>query len=261
MGRKRDSRSKENFARIPISVLESEAVTTLNHAAFRVLVILASQWKGGNNGTLALTAKYAERYGLSGRDTLYKALRELERRGLIVRTRAGIKSKRLFSLFAIGWESITHRDGQPLDTPAPKNNSAWLKWRDPSPTKKRTHKRKKTAEIQTDDRYTTVPTIGTDDPVCVPILADRLPVSVPTIGNTSRVWPAERSDAAPAPLSDPLLSPIPSARSRGRTLSVRIGLARRHLSADPRADNSQLARMYELTAEQVQQLKASNTNT
>lgn len=200
MGRKKDSRSKEHFARIPLSVLESEAVTTLNHAAFKVLVILASQWRGGNNGCLALTEMYARKFGLSGRDTLYRSLRELERRGLIVCTRRGMKSKKLFTLWALGWESITHRDGKPLDIPEPKLHR-WLKW-------------KATAEIHTDSRESSVPTIGSDGPVSVPMLPDRLPVSVPTIGNTSRVLAGatEGSGSGPAPI--PLPDPLPKTGGR-----------------------------------------------
>jgi hypothetical protein len=135
--RKRECRSRERFARIPVSVLESLAVRELNHAALRVLVILASQWCGNNNGTLAITESYARRFGLCGRDTLYRSLRELEAHGLIVRTRQGMKLKNHFSLWAISWEDITHRDGRPLDTPEPKNNRRWLEWKPESVPKDR----------------------------------------------------------------------------------------------------------------------------
>src|SRR5689334_7321001 len=68
--RRRSTRLAERFARIPLSVLESDALRTLPHAAFRVLVILTSQYSGWNNGTLALTPRYAERHGFKGRDTI-----------------------------------------------------------------------------------------------------------------------------------------------------------------------------------------------
>jgi hypothetical protein len=161
--RKRGYRSQEHFARIPVSVLESLAVTELNHAAFRVLVILASQWHGNNNGTLALTESHARRFGLRGRDTLYRSLRELEAHGLIVRTRQGMKLKKHFSLWAIGWEEITHREGKPLDWPEPKNNRRWLEWRPesvpmvgsdvrPSDSRMATQSVHKPAEVHTDTR-------------------------------------------------------------------------------------------------------------
>jgi hypothetical protein len=193
MARKKRRSEHENFARIPLSVLQAEAVKTLNHAAFKVLVILASQWRGGNNGTLALTERYAREYGLSGRDTLYRSLKELESRGLIVRTRQGMKSKKHFSLWALGWESITHRDGKPLDIAEPRNNKRWLEWR---PTSvpiagsdcpgAQAEENEGTEDFQTDCREFTRPITGSDEPISVPMLTDRLPVSRPMVGNTSR---------------------------------------------------------------------------
>lgn len=200
---RKSNRSPERFARIPVSVLESPAATSLNYAAFKVLVILASQWHGGNNGTLALTEFYARRFGFSGRDTLYRSLRELESRGLIVCTRRGMKMKKQFTLWALGWESITHREGKPLDVPEPNNNSRWLNWQPPAP-KPESHCDQNTAEIHTERRECTVPMVGNDQRVSVPTLIDRLPLSVPTIGNTSRVLAGgARSGDPPPALSSP----------------------------------------------------------
>ena len=49
---------KGRFARIPLDVLESRAVKTLPHAAFRVMVLLAAQYTGYNNGALGITANH-----------------------------------------------------------------------------------------------------------------------------------------------------------------------------------------------------------
>lgn len=119
----------ERFARIPQGALLSEAVTTLNHAAFKVLAVLAVQFHRTNNGSLALTEQFARQYGFKGRDTLYRSLRELESRGLIVCTRRGSKYKNHFSLYALNWDDIYYWDGQPLDRPRPANRSAWENWR------------------------------------------------------------------------------------------------------------------------------------
>ncbi len=173
-------RCAERFARIPHSVLESEAVTTLEHAAFRVLVILASQYSGRNNGTQALTEQHARRYGFSGRDTLYRSLRELEGRGLIVCTRRGMKIKNVFTLYALGWEDIDNRDGRPLDVPEPRNNLRWLNWKAPAPKALKT-------EIHTDDREQSVPMVGNGEADSVPISATRESSLVPMIGNTLRI--------------------------------------------------------------------------
>ncbi len=180
----------ERFAGIPVSVLESEAVTTLEHAAFRVLVILASQYWGRNNGTLALTEHFARPHGFRGRDTLYRSLRELEKRGLIVCTRRGMKMKKSFTLYALGWRDIDNREGKPLDTPEPRNNLRWLNWRpvaslDPSKT-----------IIHTDRRESLVPMAGNGPAVSVPMVATSTAVSVPTVGNTLRISPHGASGCA-----------------------------------------------------------------
>ena len=138
----------ERFARIPVSVLESEACTTLNHAAFKVLALIAAQWIGHNNGALALTESFARQYGFKGRNTLYRSLKELEARGLLVCTRRGYKSKTIFTLYALGWEDINNRDGQPLIRPEPRNNSRWTTWRASVPTVGSDEHRRKT-EIHT----------------------------------------------------------------------------------------------------------------
>jgi hypothetical protein len=119
----------ERFALIPASVLRSEAVRTLNHAYLRVLLILAVQYSGSNNGSLACTPRFAEQFGLRGRDTVYKALRELVARGLIVHTRQGIKQKDVFSLYALAWQPVHCRDGAKLLHPEPRDNERWTSWR------------------------------------------------------------------------------------------------------------------------------------
>ncbi|HET7675210.1 MAG TPA: hypothetical protein VFL54_06775 [Gammaproteobacteria bacterium] len=63
-------------------MLESEAVRTLYHAAFRVLVLLAAEYNGHNCGAQGITAKQAYEHGIS-RNAFYAALQELQARGLI----------------------------------------------------------------------------------------------------------------------------------------------------------------------------------
>ena len=185
---RRRGRSNERFARIPLSVLESEAFTTLHHAAVRVLLILASQYWGGNNGALALTAQYARRFGFYGRDTIYRSLRELETRGLIVCTRRGMKIKNVFTLYALGWEEIDNRDGKPLEVSEHRNNLQWLQWRAPPVPEK--------TEIHTDRRGQSVPKAGNGERDSVPTSATSEAALVPTNGNTLRISPRSASERA-----------------------------------------------------------------
>ena len=79
----RRKRGGGRFARLPVVVLEHMAVTTLTHAAFRVLVLLAAQFNGFNNGALGITAKQATNAGIGSDKTLYRSLQELELRQLV----------------------------------------------------------------------------------------------------------------------------------------------------------------------------------
>lgn len=110
---------KDHFAQIPVTVLESAACATLPLAAFKVLVILASGYRGTNNGTMACTESWARKYGIMGTDTVRRSLKELEARGLIELTRRGMKMRKIPSLWALTWQSIDNRNGQPIGVPAP----------------------------------------------------------------------------------------------------------------------------------------------
>lgn len=143
----------ERFARIPASVMRSEAVKTLNHAHFRVMVILAGQYYGTNNGALACTPRYVEQFGLRGRDTVYRALRALVERGLVVPTRQGIKQKNVFSLYALGWANIDCRDGQKLPRPERCDNERWLTWRPSAPPARGRNSDRRSVQRGTDRGY------------------------------------------------------------------------------------------------------------
>jgi hypothetical protein len=238
----RRGREAERFAAIPVSVLESEAVTTLGHAAFRVLVILASQYWGGNNGALALTERYARPHGFRGRDTLYRSLRELETRGLIVCTRRGMKMKRSFTLYALGWRDIDNRDGKPLDVPEPRNNLRWLHWRQsaapPSSSK---------AEFHTDSWESLVPMAGSEAAVSVPMAATSEAVSVPAIGNTLRVSPHSASER----VGDASASAVRVSDSKVRRLLTEL----------PNLTDSEVARMLSVDVGHVQTIRESQVPT
>jgi hypothetical protein len=174
----------DRFAMIPLSVMQCEAATTIGHAAFRILAILATQYTGHNNGTLALTERFARSFGFRGRDTIYRSLRELESRNLIVCTRRGIRVKNVFTLYALGWRDIDFREGKRLETPEPCKKSLWLNWRCPA-----TRISSGKTGIHTDDRDSLIPTVGNDGRDFIPIRAGSNSGCVPAIGNTLRISP------------------------------------------------------------------------
>ncbi len=91
------------FARLPVAVLNHIAVTTLTHAAFRVLVLLAAQFGGFNNGALGITAKQATDAGIGSDKTLYRSLRELELRRLVELTYPASRVPPRPTMWALTW--------------------------------------------------------------------------------------------------------------------------------------------------------------
>jgi hypothetical protein len=98
------------FAKLPLMVLETPAVTTLNHAAFRVLVLLAAQYNGHNNGAIGLTANQAAQAGISSDSTLYRSLRELQERRLIQETYPASRVPPRPTMWALTWMPLNNTD-------------------------------------------------------------------------------------------------------------------------------------------------------
>ena len=115
---------------LPLTVLDKAAVITLHHAAFRVLVLMAAQFNGYNNGALGLSKSQASSQNISNK-TLYKALATLEERGLIERTYPASRVPPRPTMYALMWIAIddtewsrstripahTYRDWQPSRKP------------------------------------------------------------------------------------------------------------------------------------------------
>ncbi len=118
------------FAKLPLTVLDQAAVINLHHAAFRVLVLMAAQFTGYNNGALGLSKSQAAKQNISNK-TLYKALATLEARGLIEQTYPASRVPPRPTMYALTWISIddtewsrstripthTYRDWQPPRKP------------------------------------------------------------------------------------------------------------------------------------------------
>ena len=90
---------------LPESVYTSQAVATLGHAAFRILVLLAGCYNGKNNGALGLSKNQAARQGISAR-TLYRELKVLEEHGLIDFTYGASRTPPRPTMYAITWQPV-----------------------------------------------------------------------------------------------------------------------------------------------------------
>lgn len=112
MSRRHPSRktSSGRFAMLPLIVLEHVSVRTLGHAAFRLLVLLAACYNGKNNGALGVTASQVADAGFTNRRTLYRSFRELEQRGLIVRTYPASRVPPRPTMYALTWLPLNDTD-------------------------------------------------------------------------------------------------------------------------------------------------------
>lgn len=122
----------ERFAMLPESVMRSEAVATMSHPAFRVLAILLVGRSPPQNGRLCCSQTYARQFGLNSGDTLARALKELQQRGLIEVTRKVQRLKRFPTLYRVTWWANHNRDGNPLVPPEPPTH-AYRDWQLTSP--------------------------------------------------------------------------------------------------------------------------------
>jgi hypothetical protein len=112
MGRdryKKKNKSKStNFAGIPRWVVETLKYKSLSGSAVKLLVLLAYQYKGKNNGELCITHSLLKEYFKSN-TTMYKARDELYHKGFIDINAYGGKSfdgKKMPHLYALTWEEV-----------------------------------------------------------------------------------------------------------------------------------------------------------
>ena len=118
------------FAPVPCRVLSSEEFAGLSTKAVKLLFDLVSQLRFGaggtkNNGDLTATWSIMRHRGWRSRDTLYKALLELEATQFVVKTRQG--GLNMCSLYGITWWAIDECGGKLDVAPSRVPSNAWAK--------------------------------------------------------------------------------------------------------------------------------------
>lgn len=101
----KDDRDGILFVALPYTVLDSPAFLGLSYSARSLLLDLARQFTGNNNGKLVLCDKALEPRGWTSSATVHKAKKELLEAGLICETRKGHKPNKA-SWFALTWRSL-----------------------------------------------------------------------------------------------------------------------------------------------------------
>jgi hypothetical protein len=269
----------ERYALIPEEVMEHESYHSQPDWARSVLFALAARYNGNNNGDLSLPFSEAKRLGISAQWKLYAGLRLLEKADLIQCTRRGRleRGTKLASLYALTWRGINECASVSFDAgisccPIPAN--AWVKWAKPdnwkqlvrsiaqanhgvekNPVANRLGKNPDSTALGA-GRSTTLGVTSTDiaQQPWVMETASVAPTAVDTSKTSGRGHGKRRRIPGPVPLPDPIPK---TARPQVRELNVRMRKAREQLAAAPGTDSAKLMQLYQLTDEQVRQLKAT----
>lgn len=110
--------SQGGFCSIPAAVIDGPDWCSLELAANKMLLVLAKQYKGSNNGDLCATKSIMSEYGLSSSNTIDRSLKQLVAKGLIIQTQAGYRGSdgtRKPNLYALTWlpvDEINQKKGE-----------------------------------------------------------------------------------------------------------------------------------------------------
>lgn len=129
--RKGAGRDPGGFVALPWVVLDSPAYLGLSHPARSLLIELARQLRGDNNGRLLLTMAHLKPRGWSSNDTIVRAKRELLESGLVYETCKGRRPS-VAGWYAVTWLKLDNLDGYDSGAAAAFLRSAYLH-RDRSP--------------------------------------------------------------------------------------------------------------------------------
>lgn len=107
--RHKGNRIGESFVALPYSVLNSPLFTALSPHALKLLIDVAAQYRGDNNGDLSTAWKLMQPRGWRSEATLHKVKRELLDAGFLYETRKG-RRPNVCSLFALTWRTLDDSD-------------------------------------------------------------------------------------------------------------------------------------------------------
>jgi hypothetical protein len=93
------------YASVPFSVLNSTVYRQLNGGAVRLLLDLAMQYNGGNNGKLVACDSYLRPLGWTSKASVSRSLNELLASGIITQTRQGRRAH-IASWYALCWYGL-----------------------------------------------------------------------------------------------------------------------------------------------------------
>lgn len=116
--------SGPSYIGIPHFVLESPQWAAMEPLALKLLMELARQYRGNNNGDLSATLAMLKDRGWRSKDTLTSRLKALQRDGWIIQTRQGGRHAGC-SLFAVTWWNIDECGGKHSEPATRKPPHLW----------------------------------------------------------------------------------------------------------------------------------------
>jgi hypothetical protein len=242
---KNSTRDGSGFVALPTMVLDSPAYFALSHTARALLLELARQYRGDNNGRMLTSLAHLGTRGWKSAGVILRAKRELIERGFIHETVMGQRPNKA-AWYACTWWALDKLDGYDAGTALLFERSAYMK-RDGSIAKpsqkartaKATEARKARANLRPSDGAAATPIAPSDGVDSVPptpsngaIRPRSAPSLTPLDGNhlekpSPRAHrPAVRDSAAKAvstggpPLAEPTVSSL-NEQLQGRVVARR----------------------------------------
>ncbi|MBU6951618.1 hypothetical protein [Hahella sp. HN01] len=111
--RAKNRRDSAPFLKLPLHMLAHDNFRSLSYRAKSLLLDVASQFRGHNNGDLCASLTIMKSYGWTSSDQLHKARKELEERGWLIETRKGARPN-IPTLYALAWLPINDCGGKLL---------------------------------------------------------------------------------------------------------------------------------------------------
>ena len=112
--RSKEKRDGDRYIALPHVVTDSPSYRQLGYAARALLIDIARQYTGSNNGRLVACTKYLRPMGWKSNDTVTRALVYLKDSGLLIETRMGMRPNRA-AWFALGWYALDDGKGMDID--------------------------------------------------------------------------------------------------------------------------------------------------
>ena len=108
---------KGTFTLIPHAVMDNRDYVNLSYKSVKLLLDLAYQYRGKNNGDLTAAFSILRQRGWKREATIGAAIKELIAANLIIRTREGYfqNPKSRCALYALTWQSIDECKGKDLE--------------------------------------------------------------------------------------------------------------------------------------------------